>query len=331
MAILSGELKLYRSLVVNDGSTNGGRLSANEMISGVVGNMFPSINDTERAAGSTKYRKVFAKVANDEDLTLFSPRLYMDVVTPGEDMITFFPATQTDTQAAVTGSERQYGAGVLDASAVATATGITVLVEEGAIPVFVVGDTIRISDKENLADEAGNEEFVEILTASVTLDVVSITFTPALEFSYADSVTRVSAVYEPPSDVVATVAGVTVTSTAGLLDEDNVLGGNVGGIEQVWTCLFTSPTAFNITGDTVGAVGSGTTGAGAAPNNASFGEPYFTMQAAGFTGTWVAGDTIVFTTHPAAVPLWFKRVVPAGAAALANNRARFVFAGESAA
>ena len=111
--ITTAELKLYRSAVINDGPTNGGRMSASEIASGVMANLFPIVQESERVAGSTKYRKVFAKVANIEDLTLYQSKLYLDKITPGQDVITFFPATQTDAQSAITGSERQYGGSLL--------------------------------------------------------------------------------------------------------------------------------------------------------------------------------------------------------------------------
>jgi hypothetical protein len=53
------------------------------------------------------------------------------------------------------------------------------------------------------------------------------------------------------------------------------------------------------------------------------------MQSAGFGGTFLAGDLITFTTHPAAVPIWLRRDVPAGAANLTTNEAVIVLDGET--
>jgi hypothetical protein len=92
---------------------------------------------------------------------------------------------------------------------------------------------------------------------------------------------------------------------------------------------FTSATAFNIAGDTVGAVGSGNTSSGAAPNNPAFNKPYFTLNAALFGGSYVAGNMLTFSTHPAAVPLWVRQVVPDGAVAMSNNTFSIYIDGET--
>jgi hypothetical protein len=326
------ELKLYRSLVINDTGTNGGRMSASEIVSGVMANLFPIVQEAERTAGSTKYRKVFAKVANDDDLTLYQAKLYLDKITPGQDIITFFPATQTNTQAAITGSERQYGGSQLNVPALAGDAVLAILVENGASPPIVNGDGIRISNKATIDAVTGTEEYLTVTSASVAGNVMTLGIAPVLANPYLTTDTRVMSVYRPAStDVAASVSDlVAATASTGDFTVANLLPDAIGGIEQTWTLTFTSATAFNIVGDTVGAVGSGNVGSGASPNNASFSKPYFVMQSAGFTGTFTTGDTIVFNTHPAAVPLWVKRVVPAACAVIADNRATLVFDGDTA-
>ena len=329
--IVSAELKLYRSLVVNDGPTNGGRMSASEIPSGVMANLFPIVQETERVSGSTKYRKVFAKVANDENLTLYQSKLYLDKITPGQDIITFFPATQTDAQSAITGNERQYGGALLNTGTGAGASTLPVFVEDPAKPVFVVGDVIRITDKATV-DAVGAEEFSTVGSVSAPAgNVVSLGITTLLVNSYSSG-SRVMSVYRPSgNDVKATITNLAVsTADDGDYALASLLPDAIGGIEQTWTLTFASGTAFNIAGDTVGALGSGNISAGIAPNNTSFGKPYFVMPPAGFTGFFTAGDTIVFNTHPAAVPLWMKRVVPVNCPVAADNRATLVFDGDSA-
>ena len=329
MPILDTELKVYKSAAISDLSTNGGRMSAVQATSGAASNIFPTVSESERTAGVTKYRKVFLKVANDADLTLYAPKIYLDKNSPGMDRISFFPGTQTNTQAAITGSERQYGGGKLNTNASAGASSIDVLVEAAAAVVFVNGDKIRITDKATLAG-AGNEEYVTINgTITFAGDVASIPITPNLTNSYLAADTRVMAVYEP-GDIKGTIDNFVVTSAGdGDLNVANVLADHIGTVEQTWTCTFTSATAFDIVGDTVGSVGSGTTGGGASPNNPSFSKPYFVIQSAGFSGTWQAGDTIVFQSHPAAVPVWMKQVVPAATATQANNTSTIVLDGET--
>jgi hypothetical protein len=334
MTILSAELKFYKSATVSDTGSNGGRMSANAIASGAVANVFQAVGESERTAGSTKHRKIFCKNENTDGDALQFPKIYLDIFTPGDDRITFFaPASngQTSTQASIVGSEKKYGCGKLDQNVIATATSLAVEVEDGATHTFAEGDKIRITDKADIDDLSGNEEYVTIDSApSVLGDVVSFDITPALANGYSASDSRVMNVYEPADDVVATVEDLAVHSTGGTFNPANLLPNNKGGIEQNWTLTFTSANAFNIVGDTVGSVGAGSTGAGAAPNNPDFGVPYFTLQAAGFGGAFLAGDVIDFSTGPAAVPIWLKRVVPAGAAALAVNAAEIVLDGESA-
>jgi hypothetical protein len=330
MPIVQSELKFYKSETVSDTDSNGGRMSASEIPDDVVNNVFRSVGESERTAGGTKYRKIFAKNANAADLALAEPKVFLDQFTEGDDRVTLFIGDQTNIQDDITGSETKLGCGKLDANASATDTEIDVLVEDGATQFFQNGQKIRITDMADVDDDSGNEEYVTIDGApSVVGDVVTLTITPALAFSYSASDSRVMNVYEPADDVVATAEDLVVTSAAGTFDVDNLLAHNVGGVEDDWTLTFTSGTAFNIVGANAGAQGAGSIGAGAAPNNSDFSAPFFTLQAAGFGGTFLAGDTIEFTTHPAAVAIWMKRIVPAGTAPFAVNRCVPVLDGES--
>jgi hypothetical protein len=45
----------------------------------------------------------------------------------------------------------------------------------------------------------------------------------------------------------------------------------------------------------------------------------FTLRAAGWGGTWAAGNTITFHLHPSAQGIWLKEVVPAGTEQEPNN------------
>jgi hypothetical protein len=329
-AITSPELKAYRAANQSDLSTNGGRMSAYPISSGVVGALFPNVDDTERTAGSIKYRKAFFKVDHPGPEALLSTRMYQDKNSAGDDKVCFFLGTQTDTQSAITGSERKYGCGDLDASTLAGATTVTVEVEVGQTGLFAIADLIRVTDKATLGG-AGNEEFVTVVTASQTGDIVTLTVTPPLGNAYSNASTRVASVYDA-SNVVANYVSFSKSSTLGVYDDTTypIVLNDKSSIEQTWTGTFTTSTAFDISGNTVGAVGSGTVGGGAAPNNADFSYPFFTMAAAGFSGTWAPGDTFTFTTHPAAVPIWIKRQVPAGAGTTAASTAVVVMDGGSA-
>jgi hypothetical protein len=329
MPIAAAELLMYRSLVINDGGTNGGRMSNAEVVSAAASNLLPVTSQADRTAGTLKYRKAFWKVANDADLKLFNPKLFVDQQTIGDDVITFFAATQIDTQATIAGTENKYGAGNLNASVLAAVSSIAVLVEDPATIIFRNGEMLRISDKADV-DAAGNEEFIVISgVPTIVGNVVTIALATPLQNGYSNANTRVASVYTP-ADVQASIDNfVCTTAGSGDYNPASLTFDAIGGIEQTWTLTFTDATHFNIVGDTVGSVGTGTIGAGAAPNNAAFTKPYFVLAAGGFSGVFAAADTIVFQTHPATVPIWVKRVVPAGSAASANNKAIVALKGET--
>jgi len=333
MTILKTELLFYKSKIVSADATNGGRMSANQIISGVVNNVWPHVLKAERDAGSTLYRKLFAKVANDLDETLLSATMWNDLPTDGDDWIVLFAATQRDTQADITGTERLYGCGTLNTDVAAGGSTIIVDVEDATLTgIFADTDTIRITDMADPDAVTGNEELLTISGApSVVGTTVTITVAETLANAYTvASGTRVMSIY-PVGDIKCTTDNWVETSTAGTYDEGAYppIIDNIGTVDETWTLTFTDATNYTVVGDTLGTIGSGTTAADFAPVNADFSKPYFTLEFAGFAGTWAAGETIVFQTHPAAAPIWLKRVVPAGAASLSGNKNTTVLSGES--
>lgn len=332
MSIVPSEIRWNKSQVVSDGGSNGGRISAVVSPNAVKNNDFPDVTLSERTTGIRRYRKLFVKIANDADLVLQNCRAFMQLNTPGDDAVTFFPGTQRDVQSSLLGTERLYGAGRLNAQANAGALTFQVITEGAALNYLRTGDLIRITDKTTLAD-AGAEEFHVASNVSYAGDIATVTIpTPGLANSFAAGVSGVSSVYVA-GDVKTVISAPAKTSAAGTVDfgAHPILGDNIGTTEQDWTLTFTSPTAFNIVGDTVGNVGAGNVSSNTAPANPlESSKPYFTIQSAAFGGTFAPGDTITFTTSPAALPLWHRQDVPAGAAALSGNRVITGVDGESA-
>jgi hypothetical protein len=322
MSILASEIKFYRSVAVNDTTSNGGRMSSNEIVDNVKNNLFPDVPQAERTAGSTKYRKAFIKFANDDDLEAIDPKVFVETFTPAQDKITIFPGTFIDTQNDITGSERQYGCGQLNANVSAAATEIQVLTEGAALNCFQDGDTIRISDKPNVSSPTGNEEYAVISGApSYVGDVATITLAAGLVNGYSASNTRVASCIEA-DDTAGSYTDPVVGSSAGTFDDETYPSviDSVGGVTQNWTITFTSATAFNLVGDILGSMGGGTISSDFAPNNSTFSKPYFTLNHLAWGGTWANGDTLTFTTHPAAIPIWYKRTVPASCPSLSGNK-----------
>ena len=326
MPIQPTEIKLYAAEQMHNEATNGGRMSANLIVSGVKNNIFPDVPDAERLAGSTKYRKVFWKVENPTNTALQNVKVYMTKFTNGDDWITFFAGTQIDTQADITGNEREYGVGALATDLSAGMTSFDVTLEDTTIAnIFQTGDTIWIGD-------GTNEEFHTNVTVSVTGNVATITLdtNDSIGNSFSGANTVVASCLTP-ADITVSYDGLTITSTSGTFDDTNypILLNSVSTVEDTWTITFTSATTFDCVGAAEGAVGSGDTSTDFAPDNPDFtGNPFFTIQASAWGGTWAAGDTLVFATHPASTAIWFKRVVPAGAGTVYNTFAHAI-AGDS--
>lgn len=331
MSILSSELRGYYPLTISDAASNGGRISFNRITSGALQNVFPHIFRAERLAGSTKHRKIFLRVDNDADLTLYGASVRFHGPTPGDDYVYFHVGTQRDTQTNITGSERKYGSSLLKTTVTAGATTLVLTVEHTSLTgIFQNGDSIRISDKLTPTSVSGNEEEVVIDGApGVSGDEVTVTLATALINGY-DAGAYVSSVYLPSVDVAGTVDN-WVESGSGTYDESGypVLPDNIGTMEQTWTLTFSDATNFSVVGDTLGSVGAGNTSTNYIPNNPSVSKPYFTLEAAGWGGTWTAGNTIVFQTHPPAVAVWETRVVPVSASSMAGNGVTVVFEGET--
>lgn len=338
MTILSTELLFYNAETVSDAATNGGIMglaTTKKITSSAVQNVFPHVFSAERIAGSTKYRKVFAKVANDADDTLIGAQLWLDAPTAADDFVVFCAGTQTNTQGDLTGSERIYGCAAITSDIAAGGQAIVVEVEDAAITgIYQVGDTIQLTDKTTPDSATGNAEQLTIDTVAVSGSQVTIGTVEVIGNDYlVASGSRVASVYEP-GDIVAAAGTLTVNSSAGTYDDTTypVLADNIGSVAQTVTLTFLDSANFTAVSNVaaIGTLPAGSTGTDYAPSNANFSKPYFTLKADGWGGTWAAGDTLTVPITPAAAAVWEKRVVPAGAASMASNKVTLVMSGESA-
>jgi hypothetical protein len=313
---------------------NGGRMTFAQLVSGVKNNLFPDVSQSERLAGAVKWRKAFIHVNSAQDTALLNVRLFLDSLTPAGDFVVFQLGTQTDTENQIAG--RPYGIGTLYAPVAGGAVQIQVACEHNAeyatLQPLRVGDVVRVSDRPSTGG-AGNEEWVTVSGVSYGTDFATVDVSPALVNSYATSNTLVSSVLERPS-AVAAVTGVSVTSAGGSFDSatvGNLVAHNKGAVEENWTLTFTSATTFTVSGNTVGTLASpGSVSADYAPLNPATGTPYFTIKAIAWAGTFQMNDTVIFATQPAAIPVWYRRQVPAGTFSLANDFTSLAIHGESA-
>ena len=352
MAIAANELQVYRSEVVSDASSNGAGISASLIASGLANNIFPEVDETERSAGSTKYRKVFYKnnnaTAEPSALeALSNPKVFLTQATPADDEVVVGIGTDLDTQSDVVGTPPDwFGVGTANAVYTATDTVIDVLVEDGALIIFRDGDTIRVSDKATI-NGAGSEEYVVISgIPTILVNVVTITLASGLQNSYATGVgTTIAGVVPIAGTVVSSMdtfddtTSVVNQPSAAFDDATFFFTFNKSTVYATWTLTFTgtvgvASTAYNITGTT--AAGTvlgpfpGTTGANFAPLNPDWNIAYFSMKSSGWAGIFEGGDVITFTTRQSAVPLWMKRIITAGDAAAADNTFKLGIVGETA-
>lgn len=331
MAIQRTDIVYYKSEVFNDTTSNGGRRSFTAVVEGVSSNIFPIISQSERTAGSTKYRKVFPSIQDTANLKLFNAKMYIENPTQAADEVYLFAGDLTNTQNDLTGSERLYGCGWLDATVNAGATQITVRAENGANTIFAIGDEIRISDKDDI-DASGNEEYRTLTGASVLSNTWTLDFSTPLENGYSASgdATRVSSILDL-GDLETSSSNHSITSTNGDYDFVNYPPTltNKGTVLQTWTLTWASGALVEVVGDNLGSLGTFPMGSDIAPDNSSTSSPYFTLPVAGFSGSFTAGDTLTFDTSPAAASIWFKRDVPAGTASFSGNRFIAVLEGES--
>ena len=95
---------------------------------------------------------------------------------------------------------------------------------------------------------------------------------------------------------------------------------NQGGIKERWAIRFTSSSAFEVIGETVGVVASGNTATDCAPVNGATGAPYFMIRKEGWGSGWVSGNTLRFNSDGGQAPFWIARTVVAGRATEENDQ-----------
>lgn len=105
---------------------------------------------------------------------------------------------------------------------------------------------------------------------------------------------------------------------------------NADAITEKWALRFTNSSSFEIWGETVGQIGTGSTSADVAPINPRTGQPYFTIDHDGFGTGWATGNGIRFNTIGGLAPVWMVRTTLAGTPEEATDSFRFQVVGNSA-
>jgi hypothetical protein len=104
---------------------------------------------------------------------------------------------------------------------------------------------------------------------------------------------------------------------------------NKGAITEHWAIIFTSSSNFNVVGEKVGIVATGSTLQDVAPNNPATGEPYFRIQAGGWGTGWATNNTFRFNTTSATAPIWVARTTLQGPATTNEDFCKIQIRGDS--
>ncbi len=318
----------YKPKTINNTDTNGGRMSKNLFTDASNENIFPAIYLDALGSDIVRYRKMFLKIATDDDAVAASAKIAMLRPASADDEVTFFSGTHTDTQADITGSEQQFGCGQLTTDISAGATEMTVTSEAGAVrPVFDDGMLIMISDKTSVSSGTGNREYLTLAAsnavswngsdATLTLEAGSL---PQNDYLAAD--TYVSSAIDVPGGIGGVSSAYSTLSSGGTFDNSGnpVMVDAIGGVYENWTLTFDSSINYTLFGDTVGALTGGNISIDFSPNNPDFSKPFLTIPSAAFFGTFVAGDQITFKTSPFSQAIWLKNFTLASASSSAQSK-----------
>lgn len=322
MTILLNELLAYQAETANDTTANGGRRGSVQIVSGVAQNVFPYVFRADRITGITRRRKLFYCNSNAANETLYNAAPFFHIPPDGDHYLWWHVGSFSDTQADITGTERRYGSAKISTAATATSNTLVVTCKNAdQTSMFADGDPIMASSMATPDSTIGNEE-LNTISGIPVISGLEVTMTTAAALANDYPIGAVVSSGKTAADIACSISGWAETwSGDGAYDELSypVLCDNIGTVYDTWTLTFSDATNYTVSGAVEGPVGAGTTTADFSPLNAArANHQFFTLEAAGFSGTPAAGDTIVWTTNPAELPIWETLVVPALAVPLGN-------------
>lgn len=302
-------------------ASNGGRPSGNAITSSVEGNIWPSVTSSQRETGQTRCEKIFFKnrnMANDKGLEAW---VALSIPNPSDEFEWIVPANQDELQSDLAGTERKYSAGLLSADVTAGVSTISITLDNAALAdAWQDGDAIIIYSNQNSpAATTGTKETNVIAgTPTLTGSVLTITLgTPVVNAHTVANGACCCGKIRSEVDFAPRFDGV-IQSGTGIYNIDTypVELGNLGTIRQQWTLTYLGSGLAELSGDTLGSLGSFSIASDIAPVNAASGTAYLTIKAGGHGAAHVSGDTLVFDTYEGAIGVfWFKQT-PAGAEAM---------------
>jgi len=103
---------------------------------------------------------------------------------------------------------------------------------------------------------------------------------------------------------------------------------NRGALTERWALQFTSTSTFNIIGEHIGVIGTGSINSDTAPVNPATGVPYFSISAIGWGLGWATGNALRFNTVGAEFPVWVVRTILQGPETVANDSFTLLIRGD---
>jgi len=94
---------------------------------------------------------------------------------------------------------------------------------------------------------------------------------------------------------------------------------NRGAITERFALIFTSSTAFNVIGEHLGLIATGTINEVCAPNNPNTSTPYFSINPLAWGAGWSTGNVLRFNLHGANAPFWLARTILQSEAAVESD------------
>lgn len=313
MTITAAMIKAYKSGLISFSTpaANGGRISATPSVDNTDGNVWPEVTDTDRQTGRVVRAKLCHRIESPSDEALASAVAYVSALETGVYWSVIRPGSHTDTEDQL-GATRCYGIATLTAAVAEGATSLSLALEHAdatAQAPFAAGDAIRLI----ASDGSGSRETRRVAAAGVTYGAngaLTVTLAVGVTRAWAAG-TLVASLWEVGT--VAPLVAALQSNGSGTIDGTKLVPRSIGGITQLWTLTFTSAQAYTVSGDTVGAVGTGSIGADFSPLNPATSTPYFTLPSPAWGGTWAAGHWVTFWTYPPAIPLWWEHHIPANA------------------
>ena len=94
---------------------------------------------------------------------------------------------------------------------------------------------------------------------------------------------------------------------------------NAGAVTERWALRFTNSSTFDIVGEHVGVVGTGSINTVTAPINPATNSPYFTIPVLGWGIGWAVGNVLRLNTVGAMFPVWVVRTIQQGAESVQDD------------